>query len=52
MGPIFSSDLRSRAKRRWKQNLFLFPMHKLTNYSQLSQIFVVVMIELTISYFK
>ena len=49
MGPIFSSDLRSRAKK--KQNRFLFPMHELTNYLQLSQIFAAVMIEFTIRYF-
>ena len=33
MGPIFSSDLRSRAKRRWtKSKIDLFPMHELTYY--------------------
>ena len=51
MGPIYSSDLRSRAKRRWTKSKILFSMHELTNYRQLSQMFAVVMIEFTIRYF-
>ena len=48
MGPIFSSDLRSEAKRRWTKSKIDFCfliMHELTNYWQLSQMFAVVMMQ-------